>query len=138
KLAQAATTVPRRKLGSTGKEIPIILMGGSQRFDATYDRVLHGALRSGINYIDCAQAYAGGQSHVGVGNFIEQVGRDKVWITSKVMLGGRSATPDRFVSEMESFMPTLKTDYLDMFFMHSVNSLELLEPEYIKMSHDLK
>lgn len=138
KMAQKASTVPRKTLGSTGREIPIIVLGGSQRFDFTYDKVLHGALKQGVNYIDCAEAYAGGQSHVGVGNFIEQVGRDKVWITSKVMLGGRRATPEAYVERMEGFMPDLKTDYLDMFFMHSVNDPSLLEPEYIKMSQELK
>lgn len=138
KVAQQASTVPRKSLGSTGKDIPIIVMGGSQTFDMSYDKVLHNALKLGVNYIDCAQAYAAGQSHKGVGNFIEQVGRDKLWITSKVMLGGRRATPEGFVSNMESFLPDLRTDYLDMFFMHSVNSLDLLEPEFIKMSHDLK
>ena len=89
-IAQAANTVPRKKLGNTGADIPIIVLGCSQKFDPTYDKVLHGVFKEGVNYLDAAQAYAGGQCHKSLAAFIEQVGRKNLWITSKVMLSGKT------------------------------------------------
>ncbi|MBI1318791.1 MAG: hypothetical protein GC168_07555 [Candidatus Hydrogenedens sp.] len=137
--AAAATTVPRKKLGSTGEEIPILLMGGSQTFDPKYDKMLHRAYRMGVNYIDTAQVYAGGQSHKTIAPFLQQVGRKNLWITSKVKLAGSKATPDNFKSYLQTAcLDQLETDYLDMYFMHMIDDLALLEPEFIKMGDDLK
>jgi predicted aldo/keto reductase-like oxidoreductase len=139
RVAQQVNTVPRKQLGSTGDEIPIIVLGCSQKFDSTYDRVLHGAFKQGVNYLDAAQAYAGGQCHKSIAAFIEQVGRKNLWITSKVMLSGRTSTPDMYVKRLEqSILPDSRIDSIEMFFMHSVDQLRQLEPEFIKMGEDLK
>ncbi len=138
-IAQAANTVPKKKLGATGQEVPILLLGCSQKFDATYDKVLHGCFRDGINYLDTAQAYANGQSHKTLAPFLEQVGRKNLWITSKVMLSGKTCTPEMYSTRLEtSILPDLKTDYLEMFFMHSVDQVRQLDPEFIAMGDDLK
>ena len=57
-----ADKVPTKKLGTTGYDIPILLMGGAIKFDPTFDRMLHSAHKDGKFYIDTAEAYAGGQS----------------------------------------------------------------------------
>ncbi|MBI2423996.1 MAG: aldo/keto reductase [Candidatus Hydrogenedentes bacterium] len=133
------TKVPRKPLGKTGREVPILLMGCSQKFDPKYDRRLHMAYKLGVDYLDTAQGYANGQSHKTLAPFLEQVGRKNAWVTSKVHLEGRVATPENFVKHLEeNCLPDLATDYLDMFFMHMVKDEALLEPEYIKMGDDLK
>jgi aryl-alcohol dehydrogenase-like predicted oxidoreductase len=119
RIAQTANTVPRKQLGATGADIPIIVLGCSQRFDPTYDKVLHGAFREGVNYLDAAQAYSGGQCHKSLAAFIEQVGRKNLWITSKVMLSGKTCTPDMYVTRLEqSILPDSRIDSIEMFFMH--------------------
>lgn len=139
RVAQQVNTVPRKQLGTTGAEIPIIVLGCSQKFDASYDRVLHGAFKEGVNYLDAAQAYAGGQCHKSIAAFIEQVGRQNLWITSKVMLSGKTATPDMYATRLEqSILPDSRIDSVEMFFMHSVDEERQLEPEFIKMGDDLK
>lgn len=138
-IAQAANTVPRKQLGTTGADIPIVVLGCSQKFDPTYDKVLHGCFKEGVNYLDAAQAYAGGQCHKSIAAFIEQVGRKNLWITSKVMLSGKSCTPDMYVTRLEqSVLPDSRIDSIEMFFMHSVDNLRQLDPEFIKMGDDLK
>jgi len=138
-IAQAVNTIPKKKLGATGQEVPILLLGCSQKFDAVYDKVLHRSFQEGVNYIDTAQVYANGQSHKTIAPFLEQVGRKNVWVTSKVMLSGKTCTPEMYSSRVDStILPDLKTDYLDMFFMHSVDNLRQLDPEFIKMGDDLK
>jgi hypothetical protein len=52
--------VPRRMLGKTGKEIPILLMGGAMKLDPKLDPKLAECLRFGINYFDAADCYSGG------------------------------------------------------------------------------
>jgi len=143
--AQGAPTVkpgekvPRTKLGTTGAEIPILLMGGSQTFDPQYDKTLHRAFQLGVNYIDTAEMYAGGQSQRTIAPFIKQVGdRKKLWITSKVALYGHKATPANYKTRLDGCLDTLGTDYLDMFFMHMINDEKMLDPEFIKMGADIK
>jgi len=129
--------VPRKKLGATGEDIPILLMGCLQKFDPKYDRRLHRAFRMGIDYLDTAQGYARGQSHKTLAPFVKQVGRENIWITSKVNLKG---SPDvkGYVTNLDICLRDLETDYLNLFFMHAVDSLRVLEPEFIKMGEDLK
>ncbi len=138
-LAQSKPMVPTTELGTTGKQIPILLLGCSQKFDPVYDKLLHRCYKMGINYLDTAQAYANGQSHSTIGPFVEQINnRESLWITSKVMLFGKRATPEAYLANFEKMMPELKTDYLDMFFMHNVNSLGQLSDGHLKMAADLK
>jgi uncharacterized protein len=138
-LAQAAQRVPTKVLGATGEEIPILLLGCSQKFDPVYDKLLHRCLKEGVTYLDTAQAYANGQSHKTLATFIDQVDdRDKLWITSKVMLVGKRATPQAYRTNVDRMLPVLGVDYLDMFFMHAVRNVDNLGPDFLKMGDDIK
>lgn len=136
--AHASERVPRKKLGSTGADIPILLMGGSMTFDTRFDRRLHRAFQLGVDYVDTAQIYAAGQSQKTLAPFLNQVGRDKVWVTSKVKLVGGRMTPENYERGLESNLEDLETDYLDLFFMHMIESTDNLEPDFIKMGERIK
>ncbi len=137
-LAQEGAKVPTTELGRTGKQIPILLMGCSQNFDHSYDKLLHRAYKKGVYYLDGGQLYGNGQTQKAMGTFVEQIGREKLWITSKVMLFGKNATPDNYRRNFDKMMPDLKMDYLDMFFLHSVAEPWQLEPEFMKIGVDMK
>lgn len=129
--------VPRKQLGTTGADIPIILMGGSQKFDPRYDKVLHRAFQLGVDYIDTAQLYP--QSHQTIAPFIKQIGdRKKLWITSKVKLVGSRATPENYKANLDKCLAELETDYLDLFFLHMITEERVLGPDFIQMSEELK
>ena len=130
--------VPRRVLGSTGETIPLLLFGGDGTFDPRYDKMLHHGFRLGMNYLDTAENYANGQSHKTLGVFVEQVGRENLWITSKSGLFQRKATPEMYRKAIEENIAGLRTDHLDMFLMHGVKDPGDLEPEFIKMGQDMK
>ncbi len=130
--------VPRKKLGSTGETIPILFMGGSQKFDMKYDKLLHRAHRLGIDYIDTAESYGGGQSQKGVAVFHQQVGRDKVWITTKVKPEGENGTPEGLKKGLDTCLSELQTDYANMFFMHMIKDEAVLEPEFIKAGDEIR
>ncbi len=134
----AAGKVPRRTLGKTGETIPILFMGGSQTFDAKYDKLLHRAYQMGINYIDTALVYAAGQSHKTIAPFLEQAGRKNVWVTSKVKLSHRSASAENYKKYLENCLEGLETDYLDLFFMHMIDHERFLDPDVLAVGDELK
>ncbi len=134
----APSPIPRKKLGTTDESIPILFMGGSQTFDPKYDRLLHRAFRLGIDYIDTAEIYAMGQSHKGVAAFHQQVGRDKVWITTKVKTTGARSTPEGLKAGLDKCLEELQTDYVNMFFMHMIKDERDLEPDFIKAGDDIR
>jgi hypothetical protein len=127
--------VPRRVLGKTGQSIPILLMGGSMSFDQRFDPKLAEALRFGVNYFDTAYSYAGGASETGIGNFLERSGRRKeTWITTKSM----NHTPDGMANELAASLQRLKTDHVDLFFLHALKDGRELTPEMAQAADKLK
>jgi predicted aldo/keto reductase-like oxidoreductase len=129
--------VPRKTLGSTGEKIPILVLGCAQRFDEKYDKILHRAFKAGVNYLDTAHVYADSWSHKTIVPFLEQIGdRKKVWITSK--FPPKPGTVEGFENGLDTCLSELQTDYLDLFFMHSLKDPKHLDPEYIKMGENMK
>jgi predicted aldo/keto reductase-like oxidoreductase len=118
--------VPRRRLGKTKKEIPILLMGGAMRLDQRFDPKLAECLRFGVNYFDVADCYAGGTSETAVGNFLERTKkREEVWVTSK----SDRWDPKGARQTLETSLQKLKTNRLDMLFLHQLDDEGALNGE---------
>ncbi|NJN64593.1 MAG: aldo/keto reductase, partial [Acidobacteria bacterium] len=133
-----AQRVPRRPLGKTGESIPVLLMGCAQKFDEKYDKILHRAFKDGVDYLDTALVYADGMSHKTIAPFIKQVGeRKKLWITSKGP-GKAGSGPEAYVKELDTCLEQMQTSYVDLYFMHAVDDLNRLDPEYLKMGDALR
>lgn len=135
--AAGALKVPRKTLGNTGMTVPILLMGCLQKFDPKYDRRLHRAFGLGVDYLDTAQGYSQGQSHKTLAPFLKQVGRENIWVTSKVNLRDNPSV-EGYTSNLDICLKDLETDFLDLFFMHAVQFEKQLDAEYIKMGETLK
>lgn len=137
--ALATLPMPTRVLGATGQKIPILLMGGDQAFDQTYDKSLHRAYELGIRYYDSSVIYSNGQSHKGIGNFVQQIGdRNAVWLTSKALMPEGKGNAGAYEKVLERFLPDLQTDHLDMFFMHGISEMSRLDAPYIEMGQRIK
>ncbi len=136
--AKPLDRVPRKELGDTGKTIPILLFGCSQVFDPTYDKMLHRGFKDGVDYLDTALVYASGQSHKTLAPFVKQVGRDKVWITSKAPHRRRRADVASFERDLETCLGQLEVDHLDLFFMHMLDDTKYLDKDYLQMGERLK
>ena len=121
-----ADQVPRRKLGATGLEVPILTIGGGQTFDPRYDKILHRAYREGVDFLDTALLYSDGMSHRTLAPFVKQVGRENLIIVSK----GHSdrATVSSFSRDLDKCLRQLETDYLDLFFMQAVENPNTSSP----------
>lgn len=127
--------VPRKRLGKTGKDIPILLMGGAFKLDRRFDPRLAEAVRFGVNYFDAAYVYAGGTTETAVGNYHTRAkNRDKIWITSK----SDKFDPDGFEARLKESLQKLRTDHVDMYFLHGIDDPSVLTPQLAKRVDKLK
>lgn len=127
--------VPRRVLGKTKESVPILLMGGAFKIDPAFDPRLAEGMRFGVNYIDTADCYAGGASETGVGGFLEKTGKRKdIWITTK----SDDWTPDGATKILQRSLERMKTDQVDMFFLHQINREDILNDDMAKRAEQLK
>lgn len=127
--------VPRRVLGKTGQSIPILLVGGAVKLDPRFDPKLAEALRFGVNYFDAADCYGGGSCEPAVGSFhVKANARDKVWITSK----SDEHEPAGFEKTLAASLEKLKTDHVDMYFLHALTNGDYLSAEMAKLVERLK
>jgi hypothetical protein len=123
---QALPQVPRRVLGKTGQQVPILLLGGASGFDPRFDPKIAEALRYGANYIDAADCYAGGRCETSVGAFHQRArNRAALWITSK----SDRHDPEGFARTLDDSLKSLQTDYVDMYFLHGLTDARYLSPE---------
>ena len=128
--------VPRRVLGKTQKEIPILLMGGGMPLDPKLDPKLAECLRFGVNYIDAADCYSGGKCEGAVGSFLKhtQTDRSKVWITSK----SDAHDPAGLEQTLETSLSRLGSSYVDMYFLHALQDGAFLSSELAAKVEALK
>ena len=127
--------MPVKTLGSTGVKIPILQQGTAQQLDPVYDKILHTCYREGVTVIDTALNYGWGASHAAVANFLGQVkNREKLWITSK----SGDESPEGMTYNLDKCLQQLKTNYLDLYFMHGINDTRDINKEILKTADKMK
>lgn len=72
-----------RKLGRTGLMVSAMVVGGGGLNPDNY-RFIGEAIERGVNYIDTAWRYGQGRSESGVGEVLKMVGREKVFVCTKL------------------------------------------------------
>ncbi|MEM7677637.1 MAG: aldo/keto reductase [Myxococcota bacterium] len=132
----ALPKVPRRTLGKTKRDVPILLFGGAVPLDTRFDPKLAEAFRFGVNYIDTADCYLSGNSEIAVGNFWTRarLKREGFWITSK----SDRHDPEGLVSTLEAGLKKMKTSYVDLYYLHALTNADYLSPEMAKTAEALK
>ena len=125
-----------RYLGDTGVQVSALCMG-TMTFGREADRPTAAQLYArcrdaGINFFDCANVYAGGDSERILGELITGH-RDEVVITSKVFgqmgtdRNARGNSRRNITSAVETSLRRLKTDRLDVYFLHGFDAATPLE-----------
>ncbi|BDG61011.1 aldo/keto reductase [Caldinitratiruptor microaerophilus] len=116
-----------RRLGRSGLKVSVLSVGtmtfGEKVEEPTAIRIIHQALDAGVNVIDTADVYAGGESERIVGRALEGR-RDKVVLATKVYMPTGPGPNDRGLSRhhvmqaVEASLRRLGTDYIDLYQVH--------------------
>jgi len=121
---QAKTVeIPKRVFGKTGEKLTIIGQAGG-RFPLINDKaearaLVRRAFDLGINYFDNAHVYWDGGSEEVYGDVLPEF-RKKIFLTTKAAGRSRKEAED----QLHLSLKRLKTDYLDLWQMHSVGEME--------------
>jgi predicted aldo/keto reductase-like oxidoreductase len=117
-------TVPTRPFGNTGVNVPILSFGGS--LDTSMSLLLlRQAYKWGVNYWDTANSYMGGKSEKGIGKYMEKYpeNRKQLFLVTKT----HAWTLKGMSRDLNLSLERMKTDYIDLFFVHSVSRLSELD-----------
>jgi aryl-alcohol dehydrogenase-like predicted oxidoreductase len=118
--------LPKRRLGRTNKMVSCIGFGGGSRYcnwvadENTLQKHIDHAIKLGITYYDSARSYGNGLAEERYGKFLTPKYRDQIFLNSKTM----ERTYDGVMKEIEISLKTLKTDYLDLYCMHAIDSIK--------------
>jgi len=134
-----------RHLGNCGLRVSALGLGtnafGKRADQATSTRVIHQALEQGINFIDTANIYAGSMSEQIIGEALAGR-RHEVILATKAGLPCGKGPNDKGSSrhhiqrEIEASLKRLRTDYIDLYQIHSFDPYTPLE-ETLRALDDL-
>lgn len=110
----AVGTGGKRPLGATGIVVSPVGMGAMTTRDAD---VIRYAVENGVDYVDTADCYMGGENERIVGRALKGV-RGKVVLASKVHIG----PVDRMTRSVENSLRSLGTDVIDVMQLHGIST----------------
>lgn len=113
--------MPTRALGQTGHRASLLTLGGV-KWDTRLDEddaiaLIHRAMELGVNTFDTAAAYGNGQSEQRLGKALEGR-RDEVWINTK----SSQRDYDSACRQIDESLQRLRTDHIDLFFIHAIDN----------------
>jgi L-galactose dehydrogenase len=131
----ATSSIPTRRLGRTGLQLPILSFGASslgQEFrPVNLEEALESvrtALALGLNFIDTSPFYGRGMSEVLLGMVLREFPRDRYLLGTKL---GRydlqhfDFSARRVVESVDVSLHRMKVDYLDICLAHDIEFVEL-------------
>ncbi len=138
----------KRKMEKLGVETSLLGFG-CMRFptnaEGKIDRekaeaMMDKAIAAGVNYIDTAYPYHGGESELFVGEVLKKYDRDSFYLATKLPLWAVHSLEDvdKLFNEQ---LTKLQTDYVDFYLMHAMNGSrwrEMLEMGVVKRLEELK
>jgi len=119
-------TMPMRTLGKTGLQVSVLSFGGGSQFqknkDGAWEALLERAVEAGINFFDTASDYQFRGSICSEERFGQILSRhrNKIYISTKF----NSRNPAEMLQEFETSLKRMKTDYVDVLMIHSIEPSE--------------
>ena len=132
-----------RFLGSSGMLVSRIALGtlnfGAPQWgcdEGVARALLQSFVDGGGNFIDTANAYAGGAAEEIVGRFLREVPRERIVLASKASMPVGSqpnffgASRKHILAACEGSLWRLQTDYLDLYYLHGPDPVTPLEETF--------
>jgi aryl-alcohol dehydrogenase-like predicted oxidoreductase len=115
--------MPTRELGRTGWQASVLTLGGVKWdlkcTESEAVNLIHRAYELGVNTFDTAVIYTNGESERRLGIALRDI-RDKVFVSTKTTKRGY----DEARRDMDASLKRLRTDYVDLMFVHSLEDDE--------------
>jgi len=127
--------VPKRKLGKTGVEVPILSLGFGRPGEQA---VLRQSLDWGVNHWDTSLAAANGASEQSIGDFIAKNPdrRKDIFLVTKE---NKSKTTDDVEKCLQTSLKQLNASYIDLYFgVYMVNDMVRLTDDVKKWAENAK
>ncbi|NND06762.1 MAG: aldo/keto reductase [Saprospiraceae bacterium] len=115
--------LPQRLFGKTGEYITMLGVGGAhiaRMSEQEAEKVIEAAIEGGIRFFDNAEMYGKGLAEERFGMFLCPKYRDVSYIMSK----STAKTGRGIRAHLEGTLKRMKTDYLDLYQIHSISSPE--------------
>jgi aryl-alcohol dehydrogenase-like predicted oxidoreductase len=124
-----------RKLGNSGLEVSELGLGcmgltfgyGKATDEKEAIQLIQAAFDQGVSFFDTAEAYSQGGNELLLGKAVKSF-RDKVVIATKFgfkdgdSTKGQDSRPERIRQVAENSLKNLRTDYIDLFYQHRVDT----------------
>ena len=133
-----------RFLGRTGVRVSELALGtmsfGAEADEHASAEMFNRAVDAGVNFFDCANAYAGGRSEEILGRLIAS-SRDNVVLATKAYfpvgpgVNDRGTTRYHLVRAVEASLRRLNTDRIDVFYLHRFDEATDLQETLRAIEH---
>lgn len=126
----------RKKIGKTGEYVSAIGLGtwAIRDYSSALETFVY-AIEHGIDNIDTAEMYDNGKAEEIVGEVIRRVGRDKVFITTK-LLPEHVVSKDAVLKATKACLRRLGVSEVDLLLIHWPNpSLTISEQVRLSLIH---
>ncbi|MGL4561142.1 MAG: aldo/keto reductase family protein [Brevinema sp.] len=118
-----------RRLGKTGLQVSSLGLGSWLTFANTIEKetsinIIDKAYELGINFFDCANVYAHGESEKLLGEVLSRYPRENYIISTKAywpmndLPNGKGLSRKHLMDQFHASLQRLKMDYVDIFYCH--------------------
>ncbi|MBN1795716.1 MAG: aldo/keto reductase [Sedimentisphaerales bacterium] len=130
-------TIPKRKLGRAEQMVPVLSNG--VMFNVAENKIiLRANMKYNVTYWDTANSYAGGNSELGIGQFLKKdpEARKDIFLVTKAS-GARNA--EQLENKLQESLRRMNTDYIDMYYgVHACDNPGNLTDEMAKWAESAK
>lgn len=116
--------LPQRQLIRNGEKVTSFSMGGYHQGVTENlkeaEAMIERAMELGVRFFDNARVYHSGRSEEYYGRFLTPKYRDQVFLMTK----SHAKTGENARKHLDESLKAMKTDYLDLWQIHSINSID--------------
>ncbi len=121
--------LPLRTFGKTNEKVTMLGLGGfhiGKHTDYEAEKTIETAISGGIRFIDTAESYQRGGSEDKLGRLMVPKYRDEIFLMTKSRAKDRATAQ----KDLEDSLKRLRTDHLDLWLMHSVDTVDDVNNRY--------